>query len=62
MLTARDWLSNNRQFVTKITGTDIQEAVSKGFFSSEKKKNGGNGFNTPKNCLIHSPTPKEVEK
>jgi hypothetical protein len=28
----------------------------------KKKKSGGNDFNTPKSCLVHSPTPKEVEK
>jgi hypothetical protein len=61
MLTARDCCLIIDNF-KKITGTDILEEVNKGFFSSEKKKNGGNGFNTPKNCLIHSPAPKEVEK
>jgi hypothetical protein len=28
----------------------------------KEEKNGGNGFNKPKNSLLHSLTPKRVEK
>jgi len=40
----------------------FKEAVSKVSFHLKKKKNGGNRFNTPKNCLAHSPAPEKVEK
>jgi len=43
-------------------GSRHQETMTKVSSPSEEEKNGGNGFNKPKNSLVHSPTPEEVEK
>ena len=39
---------------------DIQAAKSQGSSHLRKEKNGRNGFNTPENSLLHSPTPFRV--
>jgi len=54
-------INYKNSIVTFMDGSRHQETMTK-VSSHLEKKNGGNGFNKPKNSLVHSPTPEEVEK